>query len=581
MAYSLGNSNNEEDAIYTIEITFEGELAEKIKADKRGIIGNGDVQNCLSNYGIFYNDNDMTYIYKGITDFSIVRVDMEHPEKIGLQTTDEYVYNNLVGVQEELAELIKQALEKYFSGAECPAAAPPASPAEMPAPSAPPAETKAKVNAAPESSEYYSVELSLDSTELQITFHENLAEVLTTEIRRQDHDFNIAADNVGLIHKDGNKYISVHNKYPPLDIGIIDNVIVISGADEPIVFSQEMIDNLVKDMSAIVSFMGYYREQHVYNYTSPQSPDRTPNYNSNDPYLTNENEEEPDMRVYYKSTGEELEGEYHFIIINSSKHKLYTSDDTSVLTGVEGAAAREAAVTDVLKLFDARLLCVDLSRDYTKEAIETGKIIILMKDKGTDRIMGFVAIELYEDKPLYISLICGNTDYQNVGSILMNKVKSIGREMDFDSIILHAVMRDYVLKFYKKHKFLPFGRRAGPSNHVQLMKRRLRGKEAAAAAAAAAALNSPNSVTKSNVKKENGEHNKTHKGKKGSSAAAAAAENSPNSVTKKANNKHKGKYSKTHKGKKGSSVTAEKSSSSVTKSNPKKHKRKQAVEYAT
>jgi hypothetical protein len=551
MAYSLGNSNNEEDAIYTIEIMFEGELAEKIKADKRGIIGNGDVQNCLSNYGIFYNDNDMTYIYKDITDFSIIRVDRENPEKIGLQTMDEYVYNNLVAVQEELAELIRQALEKYFSGAECPAAAPPASPAEMPAPSAPPAETKAKVNAAPESSEYYSVELSLDSTELQITFHENLAEVLTTEIRRQDHDFNIAADNVGLIHKDGNKYISVHNKYPPLDIGIIDNVIVISGADEPIVFSQEMIDNLVKDMSAIVSFMGYYREQHVYNYTSPPSPDRTPNYNSNDPYLTNENEEEPDMRVYYKSTGEELEGEYHFIIINSSKHKLYTSDDTSVLTGVEGAAAREAAVTDVLKLFDARLLCVDLSRDYTKEAIETGKIIILMKDKGTDRIMGFVAIELYEDKPLYISLICGNTDYQNVGSILMNKVKSIGREMDFDSIILHAVMRDYVLKFYKKHKFLPFGRRAGPFNHTQLMKRRLRRKKAAAAAAAE---NSPNSVTKKKAnKKHKGKHNKTHKGKK---ASAAAAENSSSSITKSNAKKQKGKYSKTHKGKKGSAAAS-------------------------
>jgi hypothetical protein len=515
MAYNLANSNNEEDAIYTIEITFEGELAEKIKGDKRGIIGNRDVQNCLSNYGIFYDENDMTYIYKGITNFSIVRVDMENPEKIGLQTTDEDIYNNLVAVQEELAELIRQALEKYFSGAECPAVALPASSAEMPAPSTPPA--KAKANAAPNSGEYYSTELSIDSTELQIIFHKNLEDVLLTHIERQDNDFNVAADSVGLIYESGNRYISTTGKYQPLNISIIDNIIIISGADEPIVFSQEIIDNLVKDMSDIVSYMGYYREQHGYNYTSPPSPNRTPNYNSNDPYLTNENEEEPDMRVYYKSTGEELEGEYHFTIINSSNHKLNSSADTTVLTDAEATAAREAAVTDVLKLFDARLLCVDLSRDYTKEAIETGKIIVLMKDKETDRIMGFVVIEFYEEKTLYITLICGNVDYQNVGSILMNKIKSIGRALDMNSIVLDAVMRDYVLKFYKKHKFLPHGRRAGPFNHTQRMKRRLRRKTVAAAAAA---LNSPNSVTKKANKKhkEKGKHSKTHKAKNASVA---------------------------------------------------------------
>ena len=499
---SNNNSNNEgvnyttsferKEDNYRINIHFKGAIAEAIESFKSSIISNDEFRNCLSNYGLFFNEENFTYSFKYVDNFSIIRLNIENPTEFALEAPDEIIYNQLVVIESQIIQAFKKGLLKFLKGHHCERVVPLGANSNSNN-----SNTSSRAGLEEFENQYYSVELSLDKTEIHVIFKNALAEIMTTRVAQFDADFANAAEGYGFTKIGDGIYSSP--KYPPLSIGPVDETLVITGAEEGLVFTDEQIESIPKDIGGIVSMIGHYRDQHSYAYNSPQS---TPEYNSNDPWLTNIENEEPDLAIYHKSTGAELEEPYKFLILNNYILPIEGDEITTVLSGGSANAETKQVGVEVLKLYDAHNLCVGISRSYTKEAIEKADIIIVLKYK--EDILGFAAINVINsNKGFEISLLCGHKEYQNVGGVVMNAVKYIGRKLGIEAIELDAVLVDYVLKFYKKQKFLR--KKGKPGRDTVKMKRRLLRKIKGANEAVSAAASENK---KANGKKAN---KKTHK----------------------------------------------------------------------
>ena len=94
---------------------------------------------------------------------------------------------------------------------------------------------------------------------------------------------------------------------------------------------------------------------------------------------------------------------------------------------------------------EMKVLCPGILFSFMKDALNSDFIIKLIKRK---KLVGFVTINMLNNKSIFIDLICAS---KGLGSHLMNLIKEISKKMEIKYIKTDSL--DTVVPFYLKNEF--------------------------------------------------------------------------------------------------------------------------------
>jgi hypothetical protein len=260
-------------------------------------------------------------------------------------------------------------------------------------------------------------------------------------------------------------------------------------------------------------------------------------YTSTNAELTEEGEYEND-EILYASSNEPLEDNYQVEIINTTILDLSKLNDEDNIHVINNSSLKEPLREKIDKLFEDKKLCKGIGKGYMNDSIRDADIIILIKDDNI--LLGFTTIKV-KNTTLYIDLICSNNEYRKVGSVIMNKIKELGRYIGFTHVTLNSVHSAY--NFYTKHKYKIT--REQPEKNLVHMKRRLVPKIVEENVGYEGNTNSNNS-NNTNNNTNNSNSNNSNNTNNNTNNSNSNSNNNKKKTNRKKTNK-KGGYRKKHK----------------------------------
>jgi hypothetical protein len=103
------------------------------------------------------------------------------------------------------------------------------------------------------------------------------------------------------------------------------------------------------------------------------------------------------------------------------------------------------------KSFLENKFCNNIHIDDIDSMFDKAEILLEMRlDNNT--LVGYSLIDLEKkDSNIYIHLLCANSKYKKVGTAIINIIKEIGKQLDYNELQLHSVTD--AVDFYVKLKF--------------------------------------------------------------------------------------------------------------------------------
>jgi hypothetical protein len=109
----------------------------------------------------------------------------------------------------------------------------------------------------------------------------------------------------------------------------------------------------------------------------------------------------------------------------------------------------------IIHMINNRLMCGGILSSYINESIaKCDYLCTIMIFDGGPKVIGFALFNIENNQNVYVDLMCcsDNKTYKNVGSEVMNMIKEISIQYDFQSISLNAI--NDVNTFYYKQGFI-------------------------------------------------------------------------------------------------------------------------------
>lgn len=358
----------------------------------------------------------------------------------------------------------------------------------------------------------FSKDINFDNSKITITIYHNYINRFMYENCIYRKPFIDYALEYGLVFNDKTYYYSKEG-YPNLFIdqqnkdSLVTITISTSPSSKITKFTNEQYEFLTN------AFMKLAQKMHRNLVTSMPNSNNNGYYTSTNAWLTDEGEYFND-EITYASSNEPLEDKYQVEIINTSKIEIPEIDDTLI---TKDSSQKEPLRQKIDKMFHEKKLCKGISNKYMNDSILEADIIIIIKDE--DILLGFTTLKV-KDTTFYIDLICSNNEYRKVGTVIMNKIKELGRLIGFTHVTLNSVHSAY--NFYTKQKYKIT--KEQPEKNLVHMKRRLVPKLIEENVGYEGNTNSNNSSTtststnnnrNSNSNNEKKNKKKTNKAKKG------------------------------------------------------------------
>lgn len=454
----------------TYLIRYEGKTLIKLQtlAPPGGILQDDKFKNCMAENGLIFDENSFTYSYGEIKNISIgIELD-----KTTFNVTHE-PFQELKSIIDEIAFAIDFALNSFLDGKEC------------------------------------IVPLTKYNSNVEVPYYSAQAIVLSPEINDESNviklrfnhpDILQIAYNGFLYRKPFLSYIGEYGftyngdltfekkGFPKMYIVRDEEygtVLITIEAKNDATFTYEDYDYLINIFMKLITKMKSYKHtntsenenEYVGAYkpnNSSESSSSSSNsniYTSSDAWITDEDDSEDEPEIVYLSSEEPVEGYQIELINNSTKdlESLKPDTVTKIVSGEEVGLAKEQLRIKLESMYKDYKICTGIGNTYIGISVPKADIIIVIKD--ADVILGFATLQLKDEKTVFLDLICTNIDtYKYVGSVLMNIIKKITRHIGYTHITLEAVTKDYVIKFYKKHKFLPV---SNNKKNLREMKRRV------------------------------------------------------------------------------------------------------------
>jgi hypothetical protein len=125
------------------------------------------------------------------------------------------------------------------------------------------------------------------------------------------------------------------------------------------------------------------------------------------------------------------------------KNLIFLNDDSQYQSTVEEI--------QTIRVLSKDTFCKNIHSDDIDKMFDKGHILLEMRlDDST--LVGYSVFDLkIKEKHIYIHILCANTQYKKVGTEIINIIKNISTNLDYDEIQLDSVTE--AIEFYKKLNF--------------------------------------------------------------------------------------------------------------------------------